>query len=63
MKNNYYLQIQKKYGGKFIARKGAKVFAASPSLSALWKILKVKHLDDDLNIIIGYVHPNYLLSW
>jgi hypothetical protein len=52
-----YAQLQKKYGGRFIARKGSTVLAWAPTVKSLLKTLNTKGIAYTEKVTIGYVDP------
>ena len=50
-----YSQLQKKYGGKFIAKLNERVIASAKSSKALWK--KVAGQVGTPDLLIEYVEP------
>ena len=51
----FYLKAQKKYGGKYIARKKNQVLAAAKNIRDLLKVLKKKKITHEGEVSIGYV--------
>lgn len=62
MKKVSYMKFQKKHGGQFIARKGAKILAAGKTLGNLRKEMKAKGIPYTNDITIGYVDPRGAVS-
>ncbi|MBI4365435.1 MAG: hypothetical protein HY543_01300 [Deltaproteobacteria bacterium] len=51
----FYLRAQKRYGGKYIARKKGRVLAAAPNLRQLLKIMKTRKIRHEGEVSIGFV--------
>lgn len=51
----FYLRAQKKYGGKYIARKKNRVLASAKNLKELLKIMKKLNIRHEGEVSIGYV--------
>ena len=51
----FYLRAQKKYGGKYIARKGNRVLVSAKNLKDLLKIMKKRKIDRTVPVSVGYV--------
>lgn len=50
-----YVQLQEKYGGKFIAKLDKRVIAAAKTSKTLWN--KVRKRIGNPNLIIEYIEP------
>jgi len=57
MKKIAYSQLQKKYGGRFIARQGSRVLAWAPTVKSLLRTLNAKGIAYTDKITIGFVDP------
>lgn len=55
---NFYLRAQKKFGGRYIARRRDRILAAAKTLKDLLKIMKVRKIKHEGDVSIGYV-PAY----
>ncbi|MBI4341890.1 MAG: hypothetical protein HY599_00810 [Candidatus Omnitrophica bacterium] len=51
-----YAKLQRRYGGKFIAREDGKVLASGDTYPALLKAIRKRRLDRQA-LIVGYVPP------
>lgn len=56
MKTLSYIQLQERYGGKFIARSNGQVVASGPTYKSLISKIAQKHLKRD-NLTFAYIHP------
>ena len=56
MKTSSYIQLQEKYGGKFIAKSNSKVTAYDSTYKSLISKIAKRHLKRD-NLIFAYIHP------
>ncbi|MBI3540907.1 MAG: hypothetical protein HY073_02045 [Deltaproteobacteria bacterium] len=55
----FYLRAQKKYGGRYVARKSSRVLASAKNLKELLKIMKSRKIVHQGNVSIGYVPPSH----
>jgi len=55
MRAKSYPQLQKKYGGKFIARRDGEVIASAKTSKALWD--KVRDKVGSPQMLIEYIEP------
>ena len=51
-----YAKLQRRYGGKFIAREDGKVLASGETYRALLSAIRKRHLNRQ-TLIIGYIPP------
>lgn len=51
----FYLKAQKKYGGRYIARRRNQVLASAKTLKDLLKAMKIRRIDHEGEVSIGYV--------
>ena len=51
----FYLKAQKKYGGRYIARKKNRILASAKNLKDLIKIMKARKIVHTGEVSIGYV--------
>lgn len=53
----FYLKAQKKYGGRYIARRQNRVLASAKNLKDLLQIIKKREIRHEGKVSIGYVPP------
>lgn len=51
----FYLKAQKKYGGKYVARKRNRVLISAKNLKDLLKLMKTRKIPHSGEVSIGYV--------
>lgn len=51
-----YAKLQRRYGGKFIAREDGKVLASGKTYTELLRVIRRRHLNRH-TLIVGYVPP------
>ena len=56
MKAVSYAKLQRRYGGKFIAREDGRVLASGPTYRQLLQAIRKRHLKRE-HLIVGYVPP------
>lgn len=56
MKPLSYIQLQERYGGKFIARSNSQIVAWGSTYKSLISKLNKKHISRN-NLIFAYIHP------
>ena len=57
----FYLRAQKKHGGRYIARRKARVIASAKTLKDLMKVMKARRIPHAGEVSIGYVPSSHSL--
>jgi len=52
-----HIQLQEKFGSKFVAQRKNKVIASASTMRALFAQLKKKHIPPTKDIVVGRVPP------
>lgn len=57
MKSNPYIQLQEKYGGKFVATVNGKVVVSAKTMKNLFQKMKKDEITYDEKVVIGHILP------